>query len=185
MTQPFRFGFIIGRFQPVHRGHEALIDAALAIAEHVLVVIGSAQESGTSRNPFTAQERERWLRQIYGDRIHVLALNDLTNEHDHSTSWGDYLLDAVEDYAKAKGLPPPDLVIEGEESGRERWFAEERIRRLDRLTFPRPDGAVSATWLRTMIREGQESVWRTQVHPELVVPYRELRGALLALREAR
>ncbi|MFC4101781.1 adenylyltransferase/cytidyltransferase family protein [Paenibacillus xanthanilyticus] len=183
MTKPFQFGFIIGRFQPVHRGHEKLIDAALAIAERVLVVIGSAQESGTARNPFTAGEREQWLRCIYGERIHVLALPDLTNENDHSRSWGDYLLNAVECYGASQGWPALDLIIEGDENGRGSWFAEDRVHRLGRLTFPRPEGALSATWLRTRIREGREEAWERQVHPALIESYRELRGRLLALRD--
>ncbi|TYP79523.1 adenylyltransferase/cytidyltransferase family protein [Paenibacillus methanolicus] len=183
MTKPFQFGFIIGRFQPVHRGHEKLIDAALAIAERVLVVIGSAQESGTARNPFAANEREQWLRRIYGDRIHVLALPDLTNENDHSRSWGDYLLHAVDSYGASQRWPALDLIIEGEENGRGSWFGEERALRLGRLTFPRQEGALSATWLRTMIREGREESWARKVHPVLIESYRELQDRLLALRD--
>lgn len=184
MTKPFRFSFIIGRFQPVHRGHEALIDAALWNSDHALVVIGSAQENGTARNPFTAQEREQWLRTIYGDRIHVLALPDLTNEDDHSLCWGDYLLDAVQRYGESRGWPPLDLVVEGEETGRAKWFAESRLRGIGRLTFPRPDDAVSATWLRAMIREGRDEAWTKQVHPALIEPYRATRDRLLALWDA-
>jgi len=46
----------IGRFQPLHLGH---INAILEISKkyEVIVVVGSAQESYTLKNPFTAGER--------------------------------------------------------------------------------------------------------------------------------
>ncbi|WP_313071821.1 bifunctional nicotinamide-nucleotide adenylyltransferase/Nudix hydroxylase [Melaminivora sp.] len=53
---------LIGRFQPVHAGHLALVCAALAQARQVIVVLGSAHQARTPRNPFTWQEREAMLR---------------------------------------------------------------------------------------------------------------------------
>lgn len=48
---------VVGRFQPPHLGHVELIKYALGVADEVIVVIGSAQESHTLRNPLTAGER--------------------------------------------------------------------------------------------------------------------------------
>jgi nicotinamide-nucleotide adenylyltransferase len=50
-------GLYVGRFQPFHKGHLALVKAALAVVDKLYIVIGSAQESHTERNPFTAGER--------------------------------------------------------------------------------------------------------------------------------
>lgn len=52
----------IGRFQPFHNGHLALLEQALASAEQVIVVIGSARKARTPRNPFTWQERADMIR---------------------------------------------------------------------------------------------------------------------------
>lgn len=46
-----------GRFQPLHEGHLAALQEAWSLAEEVVVVVGSAQESYTLRNPLTAGER--------------------------------------------------------------------------------------------------------------------------------
>ena len=51
-----------GRFQPPHFGHLYTIKYALSLAREVIVVIGSAQESFTIRNPLTAGERFELLR---------------------------------------------------------------------------------------------------------------------------
>ena len=48
---------VVGRFQPFHQGHQALLAQALDVADHVVVVIGSAHQARTPRNPFTWQER--------------------------------------------------------------------------------------------------------------------------------
>jgi nicotinamide-nucleotide adenylyltransferase len=52
-------GLIVGRFQPFHRGHLAVVsDLRRAHPQSpLLLVIGSAQESFTAENPFTAGER--------------------------------------------------------------------------------------------------------------------------------
>ncbi|HKS59758.1 MAG TPA: nicotinamide-nucleotide adenylyltransferase, partial [Thermoplasmata archaeon] len=54
-----RRGLLIGRFQPFHRGHLAVIQWARAQhpEEWLILGIGSAQESHTTANPFTAGER--------------------------------------------------------------------------------------------------------------------------------
>jgi bifunctional NMN adenylyltransferase/nudix hydrolase len=52
----------IGRFQPFHNGHLALLEQAFATAGQVIVVIGSARQARTPRNPFTWQERVDMIR---------------------------------------------------------------------------------------------------------------------------
>ena len=50
-------GFYIGRFQPYHEGHHAMIDRIREEIDELVVGIGSADQSHTARNPFTAGER--------------------------------------------------------------------------------------------------------------------------------
>lgn len=47
----------IGRFQIFHNGHYAVIKEALKRADHVLVIVGSADEPRSYRNPFETGER--------------------------------------------------------------------------------------------------------------------------------
>lgn len=56
-----RRALYIGRFQPFHRGHLSVIQSVSREFEAVLVGIGSAQESHTLDNPFTAGERHLML----------------------------------------------------------------------------------------------------------------------------
>ena len=54
---------LIGRFQPFHNGHVELVRYAINKYEEVVIVIGSAYESYTSCNPFTAGERYLMIRE--------------------------------------------------------------------------------------------------------------------------
>jgi nicotinamide-nucleotide adenylyltransferase len=50
-------GIYVGRFQPFHLGHLKAIKDVLKEVEELVIVIGSAQYSHNSSNPFTAGER--------------------------------------------------------------------------------------------------------------------------------
>jgi nicotinamide-nucleotide adenylyltransferase len=50
-------GFYIGRFQPYHQGHHEMVSRISEEVDELVLGIGSADQSHTSRNPFTAGER--------------------------------------------------------------------------------------------------------------------------------
>ncbi len=53
---------LVGRFQPFHNAHLALLRRALDVAPRVVVVIGSAHQARTPKNPFTSNERAEMIR---------------------------------------------------------------------------------------------------------------------------
>ncbi|HQQ70116.1 MAG TPA: bifunctional nicotinamide-nucleotide adenylyltransferase/Nudix hydroxylase [Alicycliphilus sp.] len=75
---------LIGRFQPLHTGHLTLLREALAQARQVIVVLGSAFQARTPKNPFTWQERAQLLRNALPEsehsRLTVLPMRDYYNE---------------------------------------------------------------------------------------------------------
>ncbi len=56
-------GLFIGRFQPFHKGHLATVKFALERVDQLIIVVGSAQKSHEFRNPFTAGERIRMIKE--------------------------------------------------------------------------------------------------------------------------
>ncbi|MHB1665922.1 bifunctional nicotinamide-nucleotide adenylyltransferase/Nudix hydroxylase [Thiomonas sp.] len=69
----------IGRFQPFHNSHAAIVRTALQKASHVLVLIGSANITRSPRNPFIAREREVMIRASFpdaDDRLRIAAIRD-------------------------------------------------------------------------------------------------------------
>jgi bifunctional NMN adenylyltransferase/nudix hydrolase len=59
------FGVFIGRFQPLHIGHEHVIREALARVDRLIVLVGSANVARDPRNPFTFAERAHMLRAAF------------------------------------------------------------------------------------------------------------------------
>jgi bifunctional NMN adenylyltransferase/nudix hydrolase len=86
MSNKFDIALFIGRFQPFHLGHLAVINQALDTAKHVVVLVGSSSGARTMRNPWTFEERKRMLEDSLGVaqnrslalRIHIQPLNDYT-----------------------------------------------------------------------------------------------------------
>lgn len=68
-------GLTLGKFAPLHRGHQHLIETALAEMDEVLAMIFDAPE--TTRCPLPV--RARWIRQIY-PKVEVLEAWDGPSE---------------------------------------------------------------------------------------------------------
>lgn len=76
-------GVFPGRFQPFHIGHLETVKWALERVDELIIVIGTAQESHTIVNPFTAGERMLMIREalreekIDLDRVYIVPVPDV------------------------------------------------------------------------------------------------------------
>lgn len=72
---------IIGRFQPLHLGHEYLISKAYELADNVTILIGSSGGPRTPLNPWTFEERKRMVQSTFPDAtclpLYDYAYNEL------------------------------------------------------------------------------------------------------------
>lgn len=146
MEYKHKVGLLCGRFQPVHRGHINLIREALNHCDRLIIAIGSAQESGTKRNPFDYETRKELLRRSMrglGERVTMIPVNDREVISEDS-SWGKYLIKEV---FEQTGVVPT-INFSGVEGVRSHWFDEVEIEQmeLDRNITP-----ISATALREAI----------------------------------
>jgi nicotinamide-nucleotide adenylyltransferase len=68
---------VVTRAQPFHRGHLALVERALALADEVVLVIAAAERSHSARDPFSAGERLAMVRAAlapWQERVWLAAL---------------------------------------------------------------------------------------------------------------
>ena len=102
-------GIILFRAQPFHNGHLAQIRRALYDANNltnIYIFVGSADKSGTKRNPIPIDVRldlvknslKEALNPIHLNNIHVVPLNDLSDEANNTHSWGEYLYNKMCEY---------------------------------------------------------------------------------------
>lgn len=83
-TTSKQIALYIGRFQPLHKGHHATIQAALSEFNELIILIGSSQESRTCKNPWSYIERKRMIEQTLTHaqkaRVHILKLPDFPTD---------------------------------------------------------------------------------------------------------
>lgn len=73
-------GCYIGRFQPYHNGHHHMVSEIAAEVDELVLGIGSAGDSHTTRNPFTAGERVMMVTKAVSEfdlTTYVVPIEDL------------------------------------------------------------------------------------------------------------
>lgn len=152
--QKFATGMILGKFMPIHKGHQYLIDFARKQVEHLTVIVGSLASESIS-----GELRYEWVNELYPD-VNVQHCMDENPQypHEHPDFWNIWVASI------RKFIPEgPDVVFTSEEYGDElarRLGAQHILCDLSRSSVP-----VSAT----RIRENPYENW--QFIPEPVRPY--------------
>ena len=81
---PSDIAVLVGRFQPFHEAHLALLTRALTVASRCVVIIGSAFQARTPKNPFTWKERAEMIRQALPEadreRLTIVPMRDYYDE---------------------------------------------------------------------------------------------------------
>jgi cytidyltransferase-like protein len=178
--KPYDVGLICGRFQTFHIGHESLVETGIKLCDRILILIGSAQECGTERNPFNINTRTKMLRNIYGNSENILiyGISDLTDENDIRPEWGRYLLENVDRYI----YKAPELMIYGNDESRSKWFDPEDIRDTSEFIVNRGRIPISATMVREAMVFDRRKEWMSMVNPKLHKMYPELRDELMSVQ---
>ncbi len=73
-------GFYIGRFQPYHNGHHHMVEEIAEQVDELVLGIGSAGDSHTPRNPFTAGERVMMVTRSVAEfdiQTYIVPIEDL------------------------------------------------------------------------------------------------------------
>ena len=173
-----KIGLYVGRFQPFHRGHLNVVLEALNHCDKLIIAIGSAQESGTKKNPFTFELRKELIRRSLwgkGSQCIIIGINDRTEVKDDE-GWGEYLIKEVE---KQTGLTPT-INFEGHEEVRSHWFDTVDI---ERYELSRNDTPISATAVREALLKDDYDAFMSMTHTGLWRYFNRLRRDLLEVKE--
>lgn len=86
-------GLFIGRFQPFHFGHLWVIGNMLCEVDKGIIVIGSSQESGTERNPYTFKQRFDMINEVLKTNLpeskyEIIGVQDVNDDN----KWVDNVL---------------------------------------------------------------------------------------------
>lgn len=171
-NKPYELGIIVGRFQTFHLGHQDMIDKAAELCSTVGVFIGSSQEAGTEKNPFSYELRKSLLESVYGDRINIFPLPDIGVGN--TSKWGDYVLDNV----MRRFGRQADIFISGKEERRLDWLGSAAGLGIAEMYIPKSI-KISASELREHFIKGDAEAWRQFTDKRLWHRFDELRGIVL------
>ncbi len=152
----------IGRFQPFHNGHLAMVQRILQDNDEVIIGIGSAQYSHTGENPFTAGERfEMIKRALDAVGIHDYHIVPIPDTHVHSV-WVSHVKSIV---------PPFDAVVTNSDLV-VRLFREHGLKVLSPNMVSREK--YSGTEVRRRMQKGGD--WQSLVPPVVAAYIEEIDG---------
>jgi nicotinamide-nucleotide adenylyltransferase len=138
----------IGRFQPYHLGHHAVITEMASEADEVIICIGSAQRSHELDNPFTAGERYMMISKSLRDEsifnFYIVPVLDV--------NWNAVWVSHVESL-----IPPVDVVLTNNPLI-ERLFKERGYKVRVPLLFNRKEYSGSEIRRRILNNERWESL---------------------------
>lgn len=150
-------GVYPGRFQPPHLGHMQIVKWALDKVDELIIVVGSAQESHTLANPFTAGERILMLKESLKDmnidlyRVYIIPIADIYM----NSVWVSYLAMFIPPFKYAIARNP--LVV--------RLFRETGYEVLVPPSYNRE--IYSSTKVRRLMIQGNDE-WKKLVPPSVV-----------------
>jgi cytidyltransferase-like protein len=174
--KPFELGVTVGRFQTFHTGHRYMIEKALAVCGEVGILVGSSQESGTYKNPFSYNTRERILKKIFGDRVRIYPLPDIGVGN--NSKWGDYVLENIKD----KFGKSPDLLVSGKEDRRLDWFDSVEGVTIAELYVPKIIN-ISASEMRDFFVNDDFENWKRFTDEALWDEYESLRAEVMSAKD--
>ena len=180
MENKHEVGLYIGRFQPFHNGHLSVVREALKHCNHLIIVVGSAKQSSTKRNPFDFELRKELIRRSLrglGKNCTIIGVNDREEVADNQ-EWGEYLISEV---IRQTGLTPT-INFEGHEEIRAHWFDSTNIERreIDRNIIP-----VSATEIRKTIINNDYNTFYTLTPTGVWVLFDKMRKILLEIENGK
>ncbi|MDO9517683.1 MAG: nicotinamide-nucleotide adenylyltransferase [Methanosarcinaceae archaeon] len=153
--------FYIGRFQPYHLGHHAVLKKIADEVDEVVIGIGSAQKSHDLSDPFTAGERVMMIRHALEDiniRHYALPIEDIQQ----NSIWVSYILSRTPPFDVVYSNNP--LVI--------RLFEEADIEVLQSPMYQRD--IYSGTEIRKKMIAGDK--WEHLVPPSIAEAIEEIDG---------
>jgi bifunctional NMN adenylyltransferase/nudix hydrolase len=92
-------GIFIGRFQPVHQGHIHALGMAASQVQKLYILVGSANQCRSIRNPWTFDERKQMLHlKLFANRITNYEIIPLNDYRYSDTQWMSDVRATIEQY---------------------------------------------------------------------------------------
>ena len=101
MSKKYDSLVFILRGQPMHSAHLEIIKRATALCEQLIIIVGSANQPRTYKNPFTFEERKSMIKRATGGLSMVIQVESNTDSLYNDAAWVSRVQAIVSKYATA------------------------------------------------------------------------------------
>lgn len=119
--KPYDFIVFIGRFQPFHNSHKKIISYAHKYTNTMLILVGSAQNSLTLKNPFSYQERKMLIEKSCEDISMNLTFDAVRDYPYNDNKWLQEVREKI-DRMKLTFKTPPRVAIIGHKKDKSSYY---------------------------------------------------------------
>lgn len=104
MSYRYHTGVLIGRFQPLHQGHEYIIRQGLKSCQQLVLMMGSVYRARTVKNPFTFDERVALIEHTMSDVMERIDIEPIEDTMYRESVWIDAIRSAAEHHANGNSI---------------------------------------------------------------------------------
>ena len=158
-NKKYDYGMIVGKFSPIHIGHEKLIDKSLEICNKTLIIV-----TNSKNDTIDIYKRINLIKKIYSNEINLNKLDivEFKNPTVFNLKYGDLLF---EKYFKVMNNYP-EVVIYGSDKDISFCFRKELIEKLTTIVVKRDD--VSSTKVRTLLKENKNIKIKEMINEKII-----------------
>ncbi len=153
MEKMYNCGMVVGRFSPIHLGHEKLINLALKKCKRVVVVV-TYNDLKDENNPFDIEFKLYLIRKIYEKEIieNKLILLPFHDTRIIDNEYGNRLLKIVSE----KLLSNVDYIVYGDDKDINKCFSSEVSAKFFKQKINRKELQISATKIRKLLQSDND-----------------------------
>jgi bifunctional NMN adenylyltransferase/nudix hydrolase len=103
MSKKYNTLVLIGRFQPLHSAHLEIIKRATALCDQLVIIVGSARQPRTYKNPFSFAERRQMIYEATRGLAMEVVIESNTDTIYNDQAWAVRVQGIVRKHATGKG----------------------------------------------------------------------------------
>lgn len=159
----FNLGMVVGRFEPIHLGHEKIIDISLnSCNKTALLVTYNKQDKN---NPYPFEYVIHLINKIYSDEIKngKLEVIPFKNDIEFNEKYGEKLINTVNNVF----LQNPDFIVYGSDKSISKCFDKNLRENLFEIKVNRDEYNISATDIRNALQNNNMEFVKNNIDPKI------------------
>ena len=164
MKYDFKCGVVVGRFAPIHIGHEYIINKALSKCEKVVIVV-TASNKVDKDTPYDVEYRKYLISKVFNNEIknERIIIATLENEERIDLNYGKKIIELVRSASGEK----LEYIIYGSDKKISKCFSKEMLKEIYVEKINRNDINISATDIRKYLKAQNVEKLKANLNPNI------------------